>query len=136
MGKVIEKIKLTNFTDPSKSLEIDALIDTGATMLVLPQDVVEQLGLKKLQDTPVRYANNTTQIKSVYGIAILEIRGRVGYFDALAEVEGSQPLVGQIVLERLDLLVDPNKKVVMPNPNSPDAPMMESLSPVIIYPDH
>ena len=33
MGKVIERVKVTNFKDPSK-LEMEAVIDTGATMSV------------------------------------------------------------------------------------------------------
>ena len=40
MGKVIERVKITNVFEPSKSIEVDALIDTGATMVVLPQDIV------------------------------------------------------------------------------------------------
>ena len=38
MGKVVEKVKLTSLFEPEKSVEVDAVIDTGATMLVLPQD--------------------------------------------------------------------------------------------------
>ena len=37
------------------------------------------------------------------------------------------PLVGQIVLEQLDLIVDPNTKKVILNPKSPDTPMVEVL---------
>lgn len=36
MGKVIERVKITNLLDPTKSIEIDAVIDTAATMVVLP----------------------------------------------------------------------------------------------------
>ena len=36
MGKVVEKVKLTSLFEPEKSVEVDAIIDTGATMLVLP----------------------------------------------------------------------------------------------------
>ena len=43
MGKVIERVKITNVFEPSKSIEIDALIDIGATMVVLPQDIVHKL---------------------------------------------------------------------------------------------
>ena len=45
----------------------------------------------------------------------------------LGEVGGSEPLVGQIVLEALDLIVDPITKTVIPNPRSPDMPMTEIL---------
>ena len=127
MGKVVEKVKLTSLFEPEKSVEVDAIIDTGATMLVLPQDVIEELGLRKIGERRVRYANNQIQIKSVYRGVILELKGRDGIFDVLGEVESSEPLVGQIVLEALDLIVDPITKTVIPNPRSPDMPMTEIL---------
>jgi predicted aspartyl protease len=127
MGKVIEKIKFTSLFDSMKTREVEAVIDTGATMLVLPRNVVEELGLRKIGERRVRYANNQIQIKSVYRGVILELKGRDGIFDVLGEVEGSEPLVGQIVLEALDLIVDPIAKTVIPNPRSPDMPMTEIL---------
>ncbi len=127
MGKVIEKIKLTNIFDPSKSVEIDAVIDSGATMLALPQDVVEQLALQKDRDVRVRYANNHSEGKSIYGFVRLELAGRRGNFDVLAEPTGATPLVGQVVLELLDLLIDSKSRKLIPNPLSPEMPMMEIL---------
>jgi len=127
MGKVIEKVKITNFLDPTKSVEVEAVIDTGATMVVLPQDLVEKLDLRKMREATVRYANNKTETKSIYGVVTVEIKGRAGEFNVLAESEGCQPLVGQIVLEQLDLVVDPSTRMVMPNPRSPEMPMVEIL---------
>ena len=127
MGKVIEKIKLMNLFEPAKWVEVEAVIDAGATMLVLPQSVVDELGLRKIGDRRVKYANNQTQVKPVYRGVILGIKGRDGIFDVLAEVEGSEPLVGQIVLEALDLVVDLTTKTIIPNPRSPDMPMVEIL---------
>lgn len=127
MGKVVERVKITNLLDPSRSLEVDAIIDTGATMLVLPQELVDKLGLKKMREVKVRYANNKTETKAVYGVATVEIQGRAGEFNVLAESEGFQPLIGQIILEQLDLIVDPRSKRVVPNPRSPEMPMVEIL---------
>jgi clan AA aspartic protease len=127
MGKVIEKIKLTNLFDPAKWVEVEAVIDTGATMLVLPRSLVHTLGLRKIGDRRVRYANNHTQVKSLYRGVIVGIRERDGIFDVLAEDEGSDPLVGQIVLEALDFVVDPTTRTLLPNPRSPDMPMVEIL---------
>ena len=53
--------------------------------------------------------------------------GRAGEFNVLAEPEGAQPLVGQIILEQLDLIVDPSTRKVIPNPRSPEMPMVEFL---------
>lgn len=127
MGKVIERIGVTNVFEPERTVEIEAVIDTGATMLVLPQDVIDKLNLRKMREVKVRYANNKTEVKSVYGVVTVEVCGRAGEFDVLAEPKGAQPLVGQIILEQLDLVVDPSTKRVMPNPRSPEMPMMEVL---------
>jgi len=127
MGKVLERIKITNLLDPTRSIEIDAVIDTGATMVVLPQNIVDELKLKKIREVKVRYANNTTETKSIYGVVTIEIKGRTGNFDVLAEAEGSPPLIGQVVLGILDLVVDPRTRTLMPNPLSPEMPMMEIL---------
>ncbi len=127
MGRVTETIKLTSLFDSAKFREVEAVIDTGATLLVLPQDIVEELGLKKVREARVKYANNSVETKRVYGAVALELKGRTGIFEVLAEVPGSQPLVGQVVLESLDLIVDPRTRTVTANPRSPEAPMVEIL---------
>ena len=127
MGRVTEKIKLSNFIAPEKSVEVEALVDTGAMMLVLPQNIVDELGLSKIEERAVRYADNRTAVKTLYGVVRLEINGRVGNFDVIAELEGAQPLLGQIPLEHLDLIVDPVARTVLPNPRSPDMPMVDLL---------
>ena len=127
MGKVIEKVKITNYNDPAKSIEVEAVIDTGATMVVLPQNIVDALGLKKVREAKVRYANNNVESKSIYGVVTIEIKGRSANLDVLAEAEGSQPLIGQVLLELLDLVVDPRTRTLIPNPQSPEMPMVEIL---------
>ncbi len=128
MGKVIEKVKITNVLEPAKTTDVEAVIDTGATMVVLPQNIVHQLGLKKIPEAKVRCANNKTELKSVYGVVTIEIKGRTGNFDVLAEAEGSQPLIGHVVLEILDLVVEPRTRKLIPNPISPGMPMVEILT--------
>ncbi len=127
MGKVIARVKLTNVFDPARSVEVDAVVDTGATMLVLPTETIESLGLRKFRDVRVRYANNTKESKSIYGVVTLEIDGRGGHFDVLEESPGSTPLIGQIVLEALDLIVDSKARRLTVNPESPDVPLLEIL---------
>jgi clan AA aspartic protease len=136
MGKVIEKARITNLFDPTKSVEIEAVIDTGATMLVLPRNIVDELGLKKIREVKVRYANNEAKLRSIYGVVTIEIKGCTGSFDVLAEAEGSQPLIGQVVLEILDLVVDPRTRTLMPNPASPEMPMVEILVAVVYKNGH
>ena len=55
----------------------------------------------------------------------MELKGRAGIFDVLAGNEGAQPLIGQMVLERLDLVIEPSTRKLLPNPRSPEMPMIE-----------
>ena len=106
-------------------MEIEAVIDTGATMVVLPKSLVRELGLEKIEDVKVKYADGRVERKEAYGIVRLELKGRMGNFDVLAEDEGAQPLIGQMVLERLDLIIEPSTRKLIPNPRSPEMPMIE-----------
>jgi len=125
MGKVVEKVKLTSLFEPEKSVEVEAVIDTGATMVVLPRDIVEELGLRKMREVKVRYANNKMETKPIYGVVNIELKGRSANLDVLVEEKGSQPLIGQVLLELLDLIVEPKTRKLIPNPASPEMPMME-----------
>jgi predicted aspartyl protease len=125
MGKVMEKVRLMSLYDSTKIREVEAVIDAGTTMLILPQNVGDKLGLRKVEKRKIKYANHQIQLKRVYRGVILELKGRDGIFDVLSEIEGSEPLVGQIGLESLDLIVGSVTKTVIPNPKSPDMPMVE-----------
>jgi clan AA aspartic protease len=140
MGKVMQRIKLTNSHDEEdvlrgymdadqiRGIEIDALVDTGATMLVLPADVVAKLGLLPDGYRKVRYADGRVrEVPWVGGIRI-EILGRETVATALVENAGTTALIGQIPLEELDLLVDPKSRELRVNPASPDAPLLDILS--------
>ena len=105
--------------------KIKAVIDAGATMVVLPQNIIDELMLRKIREVKVRYAGNSTRLKS--WMVTIEIKGRTGNFDVVAEAEGSQPLIGQVVLEILDLVVDPRTRRPIPNPMSPEMPIVEIL---------
>ena len=139
MGKVMGKIRLTNATDHGnaqagglaagdvRTEEIEAIVDTGATTLVLPADVVERLGFAVEGQRFVKYADARREaIPWVSGVR-LEILGRAMTCDALVTPAGSTALIGQIPLEALDLIVDPKNRDVRVNPESPDAPLLDLL---------
>jgi clan AA aspartic protease len=139
MGKVMETITLTNDYDFTAALAgrrhgsqirtvvIEALVDTGATMLMLPADVVTALGLPERGRRRVRYANGEVdEVPWVVGVKI-EIQGREAVVSALVGPVGSTPLIGQIPLEEMDFVVDPKSRALRPNPASPDAPVLDLL---------
>jgi clan AA aspartic protease len=140
MGKVMQLIKLRNSNDVARAnegdalptgirtVEVTALVDTGATMLVLPADVVTALGLPIQGTRKVRYANGESADRPWIGNIEIEILGRKTVCTAMVEKAGTTPLIGQIPLEELDLLVDPRSRELRVNPASPDVPMIDVLA--------
>ena len=89
----------------------DAVVDTGATGLALPEPIIEQLGL-----TPVtsRNAQTTNGIvtRTVYSDVEYSVLGREG-ITLVTDLPGSLPvLVGHMVLEYLDLCLDIKKGLI------------------------
>jgi len=57
----------------------------------------------------------------------LTVCNRTALFEAVVEEQLNEPLIGQIVLESLDLVVNPRELTLMPNPRSPELPMLDLL---------
>jgi|GEM_PF-226991 len=135
MGEVKTKIYLENASDiilkeegykkDVRALEVEALIDTGAMMMMLPQDIVEKLGLKKKGSAIVTYADERKEEREIAGIVKINIDGRAMESDCIVGPPFSEPLIGQIVLERLDLVVDCAKQALGPRPESPSLPLIK-----------
>jgi clan AA aspartic protease len=139
MGMVMTKVTLWNNTDLDmaerglirpedvRTAEIEALVDTGATQMVIPIDVCLTLGLRPGRTVPVRLADGTDREMTYYTSLHLSILGRDMSCDTLASPEGTTPLIGQIPLEALDLVVDPRSQELRTNPAHPDGPLMYAL---------
>jgi len=136
----MEKIRLTNSYDEDRvqsgdlqpeqvqSVEIEALVDTGATMLILPADVVQRLGLREQGRRKVIYANGEDDTIPWIGGVRLTLLGREMIASALVVPAGATALIGQIPLEELDLIVDPKSRTLKVNPASPDVPLFDAFS--------
>ncbi len=125
MGITYTKVKVRNLITKSEPTEIDAKIDTGATMLVLPGDVAALHQFPVSRRISVKYADESRAEKDVVWGVELEICGRKAVFEAIIEPKKSYVLVGAIVMETLDLIIEPRSLGVYPNPRSPDAPLTE-----------
>ena len=130
MGEVRAKVKLSNVSDALaaaegrlppeqvRSVEADALVDTGAVRSCVPASVLERLGIKPYEEVTVELADGR---KSMVGLAEgvrFEIMQRRSSDDAF--VLGDEVLIGQTVLEKMDLLVDCTRQRLVPaHPEGP-----------------
>ena len=133
MGEVRIKAKLTNAVDEDlvrrgmlqptqvRTYEASALVDTGAVRTILPQHVVDRLGLAVRGQRVAECADGRKDVVSVTGPLIIDLEGRDTLEEAL--VLGDEVLIGQTVLEKLDLFVDCQRQRLVPNPAHPDQPV-------------
>lgn len=128
----MQKIKLTNWFDGERarrgeidedavrSMEVDALADTGAATLVLPANVADRLGLSVLKEGTAYLTDGSSVPTRRVGTIRLEILGRDMVTSALVMPMGTMPLIGQIPLVELDLIVEPRNQSLRLNPDNPD----------------
>ena len=118
MGRFSVDLELANNNDIARAeagdipankvrrLGLRGVMDSGATRLVIPESVAQQLGLQIAGQVGVRYADGRTTQRSIAGGIHLTWGGRSSVFNAIIEPERESASIGAIVLEDLDLLVD------------------------------
>jgi clan AA aspartic protease len=130
MGRVTVQVNLANQEDlvlakagtlaPDKvrRLQVPGVVDTGASYLVLPKKVATQLGVPSAGKATVRYADRRKATRPIVKSVEVELLGRQGTFKAIVEPNRTDVLIGAIVLEDLDLLVDCQAQTLYPrDPN-------------------
>jgi predicted aspartyl protease len=104
--------------DLVRRVTLIGVVDTGATRLVLPESAVQQLGLPPSGQAIVRYADRRSATRSLVKDVSVELLGRQGVFTALVEPDRADALIGAIVMEDLDFLVDCATQTLQPrDPN-------------------
>jgi clan AA aspartic protease len=118
MGRFAVELKLANSADavlvhrgllsPNqvRQTEIQGVVDTGAVRLVIPEHVATELGVREVDEIQVRYADGRIATRKLVTDVLVELLGREATFRASVESNRDSALIGAIVLEELDLLVD------------------------------
>ncbi|MCU0543552.1 MAG: aspartyl protease [Oscillatoriaceae cyanobacterium Prado104] len=119
MGQVLTTITVTNRIDlilaergfisaaEVRSAVLDkVLVDTGATLLSLPDPIISQLGLKQAGERDVETSAGIRKGR-IFADVQITVEGREGRFDCLELPEGvSAVLLGVIPMEALGLEPD------------------------------
>jgi predicted aspartyl protease len=118
MGRVTATITVTNEVnkilaergfipaEEIRSITLDnVLVDTGATRLCLPADIIAQLSLTLVGEIPGNTAIGSRQFRLFKNVA-LGVAGREGRYDCVEIPAGEEPLLGLIPLEDLGLEPD------------------------------
>ena len=104
--------------DKVRRVKVLGVVDSGASGLVLPTKVGKQLGVPVTGKVKVTYASRQSSRRDKVEGVYLELMDRHGIFDAHLEPKRDTALVGAIVLEGLDLLIDARNERLFPrDPN-------------------
>jgi aspartyl protease family protein len=127
MGRVTIAVEIVNNRDVANAsaghleaskirrMTIQGVVDSGATRLVLPAAVAKELGLPvKKSKVRVRYADGRRGLRSEVEDVRVRLLGREDVFSAVVEPKRDTALIGAIVLEDLDFLVDCVKLTLVP----------------------
>ena len=102
----------------ANAIEVEALADTGAVHLCIPEHVKIQLGLEEQDRKEVTIADGSKRLVPYVGPIEIRFKNRVGYAGAL--VMGDQVLLGAIPMEDMDLVVRPKSRSIDVNPENPN----------------
>ncbi len=126
LGRFSEELVLANSEDlmmarrgllshqDVRRVTIRGVVDTGATRLVIPAAVAQKLGLPTAGKINARYADGRQEVRELVDGVHLELLGRSSVFKAAVEPNRESALIGAIVLEDLDFLVDSTMQRLFP----------------------
>jgi predicted aspartyl protease len=113
MGRIYSRIKIDNVVDPLKSIRCEALVDTGASMVVLPTAWRDQLGaLETIRRVELETATQEIVAADVCGPVKIQLEGFDPIYSEVLFLEmhphdGTyEPLIGYIILEQSQAAVD------------------------------
>ena len=134
VGEVRIKVRINNASDEAmvrrkklakskvRSVEVDAVVDTGAVRSCIPETIMVKLGLMEQGRQVARYADGRTDTVIISEPATLYMLDRDVSENFL--VVGDEVSIGQTALDATDLLVDCAGRRVTTNPDHPNAPVI------------
>ena len=106
-----------------KRMRVAALVDTGAFMLVINEQVKRQLDLPLLEEQTVRLADESEVRVEIVGPVEIRFENRATTVRAVMLPGSVEPLLGVIAMEDMDVVIDPKQQRLIVNPESPNIPL-------------
>jgi clan AA aspartic protease len=123
MGIMHSELTLTNVFS-KQSLKVQALVDTGAMFMCVPESVAVQLGFDTEEVSHITVTLADGSHRSVPRISPIQIAFEDRTYTTEALVMGDEPLMGVIPMEAMDLVLEPRLQKLSVNPAHPNVPVV------------
>jgi clan AA aspartic protease len=121
MGVVSTQIELSNPKNADlKPLTVEAMVDTGAMTICIPEHVAVQLNLQEIEKREVTTADERSHAIPYVGPVQIRFENRTCFTGAL--VIGDSVLLGAVPMEDMDLVVSRSRQTITVNPQCPNLP--------------
>lgn len=101
----VEYVQGKRLLESVRRVDLEALVDTGATFPALPKNMVEKLGLPIIGEGEAEVAAGKEKVKLALGVTQIEDRTAGSYM--MVRPKGTTPLIGVVALEQMGYKVDP-----------------------------
>ena len=119
MGQIFATLTLSNPVNKQlESVEANALVDTGALFLCIPEHIFIQLKLTEYEKREVTIADGSKKLVPYVGPIKINYKNRMCLTGAL--VLGNIVLLGAIPIEDMDLIIHPSQLKLTVNPENPN----------------
>ena len=88
-----------------RKVELEALVDTGATFPALPIDKVEEIGLPIVGEGEAEVATGREKVR--LALVVVQVEDRTAGSYVMVRPKGATPLMGVVALEQMGFRVDP-----------------------------
>jgi clan AA aspartic protease len=131
MGTVYADIELINADDLAmvrrhqldkddvKRMVVNMLVDSGAYMMAINESIQGQLDLPFIDTRKSIMADGSIVEHDVVGPIIVKFKNRTATCNALVLPGNSEPLLGAIPMEEMDVIIHPLRQELMVNPEHP-----------------
>ncbi|MEA2075483.1 MAG: retroviral-like aspartic protease family protein [Euryarchaeota archaeon] len=113
MGHSWVEIEISDL-ERKKSTVVKALVDTGASLTVLPEEIAKALGIEPKSEEEVITGAGVIKVKR--GEAWIKLKGKEGPFSVWVSNIIDKVLLGVVVLESLGFDVDPTTGTLKERP--------------------
>jgi len=103
-----------------KKITVNALVDSGAYMLAINEQIKDELNLLKVDEQLAELADGSKIKLEIVGPVEVRFENRRANVDAMVLSGNSEVLLGAVPLEELDVVILPGEQKLVVNPASPD----------------